>query len=649
MKRTGAFSLILNKVRRRKAGVLGARPMAACLKGSDSPNRRGFRDLMARVKGRERSAKRAILPPLGPAFKPIWCVTVMLIIAAACSVCLGQGPVASEGWVVLPVDEYRALRLAAFPAEATPAPPPVDATLTRVDYDLKVDGDLASGQAHLTVDVIKDGWVQVAIPSGLIVRSATLDGKQVSLVTHPDDQRPGSYLLLSHTGRSVLDLDVVAPVSSVAGTDILHLPVGSSAVSRAAVTLGRLGVDVHITGGLLLETSETASESHWVAGGSGADTLVFAWKRRLDDQRSIQPLRFRAEFAQLVGLGEETTQINADIQVNVLQGVASTVKVQLPDQLTVNQVAGATVADWEVAGRELTVVFIDPVSQMARFTVSGEIKLPRDGHVDVPLIRIPAAERETGGLAVEVLGAGEMKNQQVTGMNEAEAAELGQMIASRQSPSLIAFRLQAGDGGSARSLSVDVARYTPQAVLAANVEEARYTALMTQDGKVLVQSRFAVRNNQRSFLKINLPPNATLWSVLVAGRPLRPGHAPDGSLLLPLEKTRSGDESPAFVVEVTYIDRAESWTDKGHGKLSLLTLDLPISKSSVLLHYSPQFKLTPATGTFRLAPYQAAESSVLQPNYKPQEIREEIAQSVTDHRDQKQADETQALVYRLKE
>src|SRR3954466_5108376 len=54
----------------------------------------------------------------------------------------------TEGWVVLPVGEYTALRLAAFPVSAEAAPPPVEATLSRLDYDLKVDGDLASGEAR---------------------------------------------------------------------------------------------------------------------------------------------------------------------------------------------------------------------------------------------------------------------------------------------------------------------------------------------------------------------------------------------------------------------------------------------------------------------------------------------------------------------
>src|SRR5208282_4535639 len=93
----------------------------------------------------------------------------------AASLCWGAAAEAQEkaaepshnaGWVVIPVEEYRVLRAKAYPVEHDPEPPPLDATLTRVDYDLHVDGELAAGRASLTVDVLKDGWVRVPVPAG---------------------------------------------------------------------------------------------------------------------------------------------------------------------------------------------------------------------------------------------------------------------------------------------------------------------------------------------------------------------------------------------------------------------------------------------------------------------------------------------------
>jgi hypothetical protein len=533
-----------------------------------------------------------------------------LIISAI--VCSAQTTPGADGWVVLPVDDYRALREAAFPAEREPEPPPVEATLTRVDYDLKVDGEVAIGEARLTIDVIKNGWVRVAIPAGLMVREAQLDGRPVSLAVK---EANSNYVLLSRSGRSLLTLSIVAPVSSTAGTEILRLPSGSSAICRATLTLPRqdpqTNLDLHVTGGLVLEKSETANQSRWVVHGRGAEPLTFAWKRKVEDQRATQALRLRGSLSQLIGLGEDTTQFNAEVRIEVLQGLAREVRLRLPEQFTVNQVSGPAVADWETAPQELIVTFVEPVQQATRFSISGELRLPREGQIAIPLIRLTAAERETGGLAVEVLGAGEIKDRKAAGLDEAEAADLGQLISSRQSPSLIAFRLRPADGKSDRSLELNVARYTPQAVLSANVEEARYNLLITDDGKLLVQSRLAVRNNQRNFLKVSLPSTATLWSASVAGRPVRPGRAPDGSLLLPLEKTKGGDEAPAFAVEITYLDRVASWSEKGRAKVSLLSFDMPVSRSGVLIHYSPAFRLTAAPGNFRIAPYEAPASTAL--------------------------------------
>ena len=538
--------------------------------------------------------------------------SILLVILGVVSSAAQTAAPAADGWVVLQVNEYTALKRAASPADPEPAAPPVEATLSRIDYALKVDGDLATGEARLTVDVIKNGWVRIGLPDGLMVRDAKLDGHPVNLAMNPTSKGPGrADLLLSKTGRSVLTLLIVAPVTTVAGTDILHLPVSNSAVSHATIELARQGVDVRVTGGLLLEHSEAATSSRWVANGRGNEPLTFAWRRRVDDVRANQPLRFRGSITQLVGLGEDATQINAEVQVEVVQGLANEVRVQLPENLTVNQVSGAMVADWEVANNELKVLFIEPVEKTARFTLNGELRVPRAGKIDIPLLRLPSAERETGGVGIEVLGAGEIKERQPNGLEDAEAGELSQLVASRQSPSLIAFRFQPGNGKSERTLSLNVARYTPQAVLTANIEEAEYNTLIAADGKILVQSRFAVRNNQRNFLKLTLPATAVLWSASVAGRPIRPGRAPDGSLLLPLEKNRSGEEAPAFVVEVSYIDHAASWTDRGRTRVSLVAVDLPISKSHLLLHHPPLFRVTPAAGSFRVATYAPPESSAL--------------------------------------
>ena len=85
------------------------------------------------------SRARLVAGPHGLVFRTLAAIGLSAICGAP--IVVAQTPTPPEGWVVLPVDEYRALRDRAFPPAPLPAPPPVDATLTRVDYDLRVDGD----------------------------------------------------------------------------------------------------------------------------------------------------------------------------------------------------------------------------------------------------------------------------------------------------------------------------------------------------------------------------------------------------------------------------------------------------------------------------------------------------------------------------
>src|SRR5919112_1486291 len=120
--------------------------------------------------------------------RPRRAVIVLFVCAFAATPARAQAP-APDGWVVLPIDEYRSLRARANPPALAPTPPPVDATLTRVDYDLNIDpsaslgagGDTVAGRALLTIDVLREGWVKVPIPAGLMVRDARLDGQPVPL------------------------------------------------------------------------------------------------------------------------------------------------------------------------------------------------------------------------------------------------------------------------------------------------------------------------------------------------------------------------------------------------------------------------------------------------------------------------------------
>jgi hypothetical protein len=496
--------------------------------------------------------------------------------------------------VVLSIDEYQALRDRSLGVGPPPPAAPVDGTLSRVEYDLRIEGDTAAGRALLTVDVLRDGWARIPIPPGLIVSDARVDGEPAAIV----DAKP-PFLLLSRSGRAMVSLDLVVPMTAAAGTESIVLPASPAPITKTTLLLPRINVDLSPAGGFVTDHAETSDESRWTLFGRPNETLKLSWKHRVDDRRSALPLRSRASITEIAGFAEDGCQVSTSVRVEVVQGLTQEIVLSLPSGLVVNEVNGAAVGDWQVTGTTLRVRLLEPATSDATFVVEGEMRVPREGPITVPVIRMPSAERESGGIAVDVVGAGEIVERQASGFEPADPAELGAFVAGRESPSMMAFRHRPLAGTEPRALSVTVMRYTPQAVLVANVEEARYRVLAA-DERLLVEARYAIRNNQRSFLKVSLPAGATVWSAIVDGQPIRPGVAEDNSVLLPIGKGRTGEEAPTSDVSLLYFQRRTAWREGDRLAIDLPAVDLPVSRTGVRLYFPPHLRVAPEPGMFRI-------------------------------------------------
>ena len=440
----------------------------------------------------------------------VWAV----VAATICVTTRATAQPPADGWVVLPVDEYRSLRERALPPPPPPPAPPVDATLTRVDYDLRIDGDAVAGRALLTIDVLKRRLDARADSAGLhgarraARRSAGLARRRTAAARAADTRRPiradaRHRAAAGRVGRHRID--------RAARVAVADRRARRSRCRKAASTC-RSPADSSPS------APRTASESRWTAyrpAESGDDAVVEA-KGRRSPRRAAAP-RSRARDASWSDWARTCAQISAAVRVEVLQGLAREVVLALPAGLVVNQVNGATVGDWEIERR--TAARRGCSSRSATevsFVVSGRDARAARRRDCVPLVRMPSAERETGGVAVDVVGAGEIGGRQARGLEPADPSELGDIVAGRESPSMVAFRHRPLAGSEPRALAVAVVRYTPQAVLVANVEEARYRALAPRTAGCSCEARYAVRNNQRSFLKVTLPRGSAVWSA--AGR-----------------------------------------------------------------------------------------------------------------------------------
>ena len=521
--------------------------------------------------------------------------TFVFVVALAVCVLAGteagaQGP-PPGGVVTLPIDDYRALRARARDAGVSP---PAQAVLTRIDYTLAVDGDLVTGQAALTIDVVGAGWTALPLPAGLAIREARLDGQPLVI-----DAGPPPTVHLSRTGRAVLRLDLAfVPVES-GGTVRLALPASSAAVTRVALTIPGTTHRIAADGGVVAARDDRGDVTAWTIHGRPGAALALDWTRRRDDPRAVAPLRLAASLDTTAGVRDTLLQLAVAATIDVRQGLAREVTLDVPPGLTVTAVTGAGVDDWRMEGRGLRVTFLEPVASSARLDLRAEAPATGDT-VGIPLVRVRSAERETGTVAVDVGQEAEVVDARAAGLDAVDprTSPGGRPAAS---PSARTFRFQPAAGSLDRRLDLTIARYAAAAVPVATVDEARYRAFAAASGRLLVEARYLVRNNQRSALAVRLPDGASLWLVRIGGRAVHPGRADDGQLVVPLETAPTGDAPATSVVTVVYLRQDAPWNAGGRAAVPLPAIDLPVARSAVLVQHPPRTRLDVDDGPFRIS------------------------------------------------
>ena len=218
------------------------------------------------------------------------------------------------------------------------------------------------------------------------------------------------------------------------------------------------------------------------------------------------------------------------------------------------------------------------------FVVQGESRLPPDGDVTVPLLRAPAAERETGGIAISVLGAGEIEKHQMRGLEPADVSELADVIARTRIAINSGLSHAAGRWrGSAVAARLGQALY---AAGSADRQRRRGAVSRVSRRRRPVPGRRALCGAQQpAQLPEDHPAAGRDDLERLGGRSaVRPGVA-EGRCACCWHSRRAaaGEDAPTFVVRITYLQPVEPWVDHTRAHLELPALDLPISRTGVEL------------------------------------------------------------------
>jgi hypothetical protein len=207
----------------------------------------------------------------------------------------------------------------------------------------------------------------------------------------------------------------------------------------------------------------------------------------------------------------------------------------------------------------------------------------------VPFLSFVNAQRETGEVLIEGAGAMELTAKEGGGLKRMDLKEVNQYLRSlSRFPLQAAFRFH-HQPSEEPTLALDWVRFPDNAVLAALAERAVVTTMVTSEGRSLTEVKLTVRNQAKSYLKVDLPAGATILSADVAGEKVKPVQAPDGNRV-PL--LRAGFRpTDAYEVSFVFLHSGAPFAKKGGSELSLPSMDMPISVLEWEVYLPEQYKV----------------------------------------------------------
>jgi hypothetical protein len=353
------------------------------------------------------------------------------------------------------------------------------------------------------------------------------------------------------------------------------LPVPSAGTSLLSLELPGNHANVHVEPGIV--TSRSTANGNTLVEATlepGKPARVWWTTREVAAPVALREVRFLSDVKTVVSVGDSQLRLTALADINVIQGEAVEFKIPIPDGFDLTTASGSTLESSDLSSGVLTLRVHDPAKRNHQFLIAIE-RSNSETKVEPPLFVFQDAQRETGELLVEGIGAMELKATESGGLRRMDVRE-----AHAITRSLSHFPLQAAFRYNRRAtdapkVQLEWREFSDADVLSAVVERATVTTLVNVEGRTLTEVTLRVRNHSQAFVKIGLPQGATLVSAEVEGKPVKPVEGSDGSRV-PL--LRQGlNSSGAYSVSFVYHNTGARFEKSGTYDMGLPSLDIPIN------------------------------------------------------------------------
>ena len=477
----------------------------------------------------------------------------------------------STGTVTLSLAEYnRLVDLASRqpkPADAAPLP----FVLSRASFKLKLVDQTLVGTVDIDGSLLEKGNVKAPLTSGLTILEARQSTNPLPLL----QEGPNHAAILSGPGPFAVSLGIASGLTIDAGRASFILPVPLASSSLLTLELPGNHADVRVEPGLV--TSRTSVNGNTIVEAAlepGKPARVWWTTREVAAPLAQREVRFLSDVKTVVSVGDSQLRLTAYCDLTVIQGEAAEFKIPLPAGFELTAASGTTLESADVSNGVLTLRVFEPGQRSYQFLIAIE-RTNQENKVEAPLLAVTDAQRETGELLVEGIGAMELVARESGGLRRMDVREAAAITRSLSHfPLQAAFRYNRR-ASDAPKLNLEWTQFPDANILSAVAERATVTTLANVEGKSLTEVTLRIRNHAQQYIKVELPAGAQLLSTEVEGERVKPVLGSDGSRV-PL--LRAGlDSSRAYTVSFVYQSSGARFAKSGAYDMGLPKLDIPIN------------------------------------------------------------------------
>ena len=477
----------------------------------------------------------------------------------------------AAGTVTLSLSEYNRLVELAERKTTSPDAAPLPFVLTRAVFKLRVEDQTLQGTVTIDGASLAKGPVKAPLLAGLTILEADQSGNPLPLLLEGSTHAA----ILSKPGPFAVSLGVATPLTIDAGRASFTLPAPLAGSSLLSLEVPGNHANVHVEPGLV--TSRNTANGNTLIEASlepGKPARVWWTTREVAAPVAQREVRFLSDIKTVVSVGDGQMRLTALCDVNVLQGEPAEFKLAVPAGFDLIDASGSSLESNELANGVLTLHVHDPAKRNHQFLIAIE-RANRETKAEPPLFAFEGAQRETGEVLVEGIGAMELVATESGGLRRMDVREANAITRSLSHfPLQAAFRYNRR-ASDAPKLQLEWHQFSDADVLSAVAERATVTTLMTFEGRSLTEVTLRVRNHAQPFVKVELPPGAQLVTAEVDGQAVRPLQGNDGSRV-PL--LRPGlNASGAYTVSFVYLSSGSRFTKSGTYDMGLPRLDVPIN------------------------------------------------------------------------